>query len=51
MPEIKSFRCKECGSEVELVYLPGMSDRTFKEFNDRFSERKCARCAYPERYM
>lgn len=48
---IKPFICKECGAEVELVFLPGMADRTFREFNKRFSERKCTKCAYPERYM
>ena len=51
MLKIKSFKCKECGVEVDLVYLPNMLPETFKEFNKRLSEEKCSRCAYAGRYM
>ena len=51
MPEIKNFKCKECGVEVELIYLPNILPETFQEFNKRLSEEKCSRCAYAGRYM
>lgn len=47
MPEVKHFYCIKCLTKVELVYLPGMQEETFFDFESRLNAGLCRDCFRP----
>ena len=46
---LKTYTCKGCGRETEILYLPTMSKMTFKVFNKMLKAEMCRDCYCEER--
>jgi hypothetical protein len=42
--KVKQYNCIKCSRPVELVFIPGMSSKTFKFFDEMIGAALCRDC-------